>query len=411
MRVLIATSNLSIVGGIERYVQALIPALLKRGHEVSVLYEHGALPGVETVDMAGTDLVSWCWRDLGQTASGWEKVVQWKPDLVYSQGLQSIQAERTLLDNYPTVWYAHVYLGTCATGRKCHSFPQRRPCHRRFGPMCLVLHYPRRCGGLHPMRALEMYWAHASRNAQFNDYASILVASNAMYREYEQHGVRAGKLRLVPLPITDMSAGDMPPPARPVAAGILFVGRLTDLKGVDYLLRAIPMAAEKLGRRLTLTIAGDGPDRPSLEQLAGRLGVETRFAGWLQSKDKYEAMRQADLLAVPSLWPEPFGMVGMEAGCLGLPAVGFAVGGIPDWLLAGQTGEIAPGDPPTVEGLAAAIVRALADHNHYGRLRRGAFEASRRLNLERHLDQLETVLRAAACHSTPALPAMADITR
>ena len=44
---------------------------------------------------------------------------------------------------------------------------------------------------------------------------------------------------------------------------------------------------------------------------------------------------------MPSVWPEPFGLVGIEAGCVGLPAAGFGVGGIPDWLRPGETGELA----------------------------------------------------------------------
>src|SRR6202034_271377 len=98
-----------------------------------------------------------------------------------------------------------------------------------------------------------------------------------------------------------------------------------------------------------------------------------------------DLMRQADLVAVPSLWPEPFGLVGIEAGCFGVPAVGFAVGGIPDWLIPGQTGELAPADPPTVEGLAEAIVRALEDPAHYQKLCSGAWEMAKRFSLERHL--------------------------
>ena len=106
-------------------------------------------------------------------------------------------------------------------------------------------------------------------------------------------------------------------------------------------------------------------------------------------------MRQADLLAVPSLWPEPFGLVGIEAGCFGLPAVGYAVGGIPDWLIPGQTGELAPGDPPTVEGLAEAMARALADPEHHARLSRGAWELSKQFDTPRHLAMLEPILSAA----------------
>ena len=75
--------------------------------------------------------------------------------------------------------------------------------------------------------------------------------------------------------------------------------------------------------------------------------------------------------------------------------VGYAVGGIPDWLIGGETGEIASGDPPSVPGLADAIVRALADGRHYERLCRGAWDFARQFTLDRHLHQLESVLEAA----------------
>lgn len=106
-------------------------------------------------------------------------------------------------------------------------------------------------------------------------------------------------------------------------------------------------------------------------------------------------MRESDLLVVPSLWPEPFGLVGIEAGSLGIPAAGFASGGITDWLLPGETGELAPANPPTAEGLADAIARALADQEHYDRLRWGAWDFSKQFDLDRHVAQLEAILHAS----------------
>jgi glycosyltransferase involved in cell wall biosynthesis len=175
---------------------------------------------------------------------------------------------------------------------------------------------------------------------------------------------------------------------------LLFIGRLTKLKGVSHLLRAIPIAGRKLGRSLTLTIAGDGPEREGLEALAQELRVVANFIGWIQGNKTTDLMQESDLLAVPSLWPEPFGLVGIEAGACGLPAVAYRVGGIPDWLIAGESGELAPGDPPTVEGLADAIVRALANPSHYARLSRGAFEVASRFTLERHVFRMEEIFRA-----------------
>ena len=404
MRILIATCNRSIIGGIEKYLQVVIPALSKRGHAVAVLFEHSALAGIGTVDSPDTGLRTWEWQRQAPE-SIWDEIHQWQPDLVYSQGLQSVALENALLDRYPSAWYAHVYQGTCATGSKCHGFPEPRPCHRKFGPMCLVLHYPRRCGGLNPFRAWEMYQTHAARNARLSDHKAILVASRHMYQEFVRHDVADEKLHLVPLPL----AGDAPEIVSHEPAGsILFVGRLTRLKGVDYLMRAMPVAARKLGRPLSLTVAGDGPDRLSLERLARQLDIPVHFTGWLESEQKQQVMRNADLLAVPSLWPEPFGLVGIEAGQEGVPAVGYAVGGITDWLIERETGALAPGDPPTVEGLADAIVRALANPSHYAKLCHGAWELSRRFTLERHLAELEPVLNAV-CQVAPSPRTMAEV--
>jgi glycosyltransferase involved in cell wall biosynthesis len=127
-------------------------------------------------------------------------------------------------------------------------------------------------------------------------------------------------------------------------------------------------------------------------QEAARLGVSTEILGWIDSPRREAEMRRADVLLMPSLWPEPFGLVGIEAGCVGLPTVAFAGGGVPDWLTSGSNGEAAPGDFPTVEGLADALTRALADDAHWQRLRVGAWQASGSFNLNRHRDALLTQL-------------------
>ena len=221
-----------------------------------------------------------------------------------------------------------------------------------------------------------------------------------MRQEFRQHGVDIDRIHLVPLPINTSLPQGIAPSERRLRGRILFVGRLTDLKGADHLMKAIPQAAEKIGRPLTVTIAGDGPERTKLRSLAHRLGIEAEFAGWVQAEQKADLMRQSDLLAVPSLWPEPFALVGIEAGCLGLPAVAYSVGGIPEWLIPGRSGELAPGDPPTVEGLAKAIFRALADREHHAKLCQGAWEIAMQHTLDGHLENLEAILEAAK--QTPA---------
>jgi glycosyltransferase involved in cell wall biosynthesis len=81
---------------------------------------------------------------------------------------------------------------------------------------------------------------------------------------------------------------------------------------------------------------------------------------------------------------------------MGVPAVAYDVGGIKDWLHPGASGELAPGDPPTVAGLTDAIVRALADPAHYESLSRGAWETARTFTLASHLQTLLPILESAA---------------
>jgi glycosyltransferase involved in cell wall biosynthesis len=393
MRILIATSSRKIVGGLETYLQILIPALLKRKHAVAMVYDYFSNSGEPTVDPSEVELPRWRSADLAPGTNSWRDLAAWNPDVVYSHGLESIEAEQHLLDHYPTVLYSHTYRGTCISGQKCHTFPRVNPCSRKLGPMCLVLFYPRRCGGLNPVVAWNAYAKQKAFNAHFPAHRAVLVASRHMRDELQRHGVSSDVLHLTPLPVAGTDELIVPPRRMP-GGRLLFVGRLFDVKGARFLIEAIPKAAQRLGFSLTLTIAGDGPERRSLEDLAQRCHVDVEFPGWVDASQRQELMSQADLLVVPSLWPEPFGLVGVEAGCLGLPSVAYAVGGIPDWLIAGVTGEIAPGDPPGVDGLAEAIVRALADPEHYQNLSLGAWKMAKQFTMERHLAQLETILAA-----------------
>jgi glycosyltransferase involved in cell wall biosynthesis len=187
-----------------------------------------------------------------------------------------------------------------------------------------------------------------------------------------------------------------PPPVRSPTGVIAFSGRCTRLKGGDVLIRAVRLAAERLGRAFRVKYLGDGPEREHWLAEARRQGMPADATGWLDAEEVWPILADADLLAVPSVWPEPFGLVGVEAGCLGVPAVAFATGGILDWLKSGESGELAPADPPTAEGLADAICRALRDPEHHQKLRVGAWHAAQRFSRERHLDQLLAILQRVA---------------
>jgi glycosyltransferase involved in cell wall biosynthesis len=149
---------------------------------------------------------------------------------------------------------------------------------------------------------------------------------------------------------------------------------------------------------LRVTLGGDGPERERWQALAMRLGIDARFPGWLDAAGRDAAIRRATLVAVPSVWPEPFGLTGLEAASMGVPAVAFDVGGIREWLTDGDNGLLAPGSPPDASALADAITRAILDPSVLARLSSGARRRAAELTLDRHLDRLEPILLSACRH-------------
>jgi len=395
LRIAIANWTRGVGGGAERYLQALVPRLADAGHAIGLAVETDAARSAPTIDPPGGP-VEGIAIDPGDPAAAVRALRAWAPDVVYVHGLRSPKLEEALIAAAPAVLFAHNYYGTCATGTKRHTRPAVAMCARTLGVACLPLDYLRGCGIAGPAALLRSYRLQAGRRALLGCYRAVAVASRHMRDEFARHGVPDGRLHILPLPPTDIVPDPEPPGRRPLGDRILFLGRQTDLKGGAHLIAAVARASAAVGRRLSLVVAGIGPEAHEWRSLAERLGVPAEFPGYADGPRRTALLREADVVAVPSLWPEPFGLAGIEAGCVGVPAVAYAVGGIPDWLTPGVSGELAPGDPPTVEGLADALARALGSPDHRARLARGAWETARRFSMERHLAQLETVLAAAA---------------
>ncbi len=396
MRILIATSNRAVVGGVETYLRALLPALRAQGHELGLICANPAAEGRPTVDDLCADLPVWI---KAHPADVLAAANEWAPSVVYSQQQPDPTAEEALLGRFPTVLYAHDYNATCISGTKTHAFPAPAACFRRLSPLCLGLYYPRRCGGLNPITALGLYQNARKRQRLLPKYRAILVASRHMVNELSRNDLCSARIVLnAPFP-NAIRPDPAAPTVRPIAGRILFVGRITALKGWRPLVAALSLASTRLGRLLMLTVAGDGPQRAAFEAEARTHAVPTEFVGWVDAVRRTALMRQADLLAIPSTWPEPFGLVGIEAGCVGLPAVGYAVGGITDWLIPGTSGELAP-SPSTAESLAEAMVRALSDAAHWQRLREGAWQVSQQFSVESHLGRLIPILEEACGKGT-----------
>lgn len=388
MRILIAQEALVGAGGIESYLASVIPALLARGHSVAFLHlSPRAAQG--PLRLGHPDVPS-----AGVSDEGLEPCMAWvrrfRPDVCFSHNISKLEVDERLTREWPTVKMMHGYFGTCVSSQKAHAFPAIKPCSRTFGAGCLALYLPRYCGQLRPARMLRQFrWAGA-QHALLARYAHVVVASRHMATEFERHGVPPSNLTVAPLfPALVDSDGPRPLPREHT---VLFAGRMTPLKGADVLLRAVAVARTRLRMPVRVVLAGAGPEAGRLKVLASALGVSTTFAGWVTGADREALFRGASLLAMPSLWPEPFGLAGLEAAAHGVPAVAFDVGGIREWLRDGIGGRFAA-PAGSAEALGLLLAEILNDPEQLGRLSRGAREVATQLSLEAHLSIVEPILR------------------
>ena len=146
---------------------------------------------------------------------------------------------------------------------------------------------------------------------------------------------------------------------------ILFVGRLIEFKGVEYLVRAIPKIRVSYPKAKVLVI-GSGPEKARLVKLAEILNVQDSvvFKKEIPQEELPDYYCVADVVVLPSIHTrkgetEGLGVVLLEAMACGVPVVGSNVGGIPDIIKHGETGLLAAEKDP--EDLADKILKLVDD--------------------------------------------------
>ena len=145
---------------------------------------------------------------------------------------------------------------------------------------------------------------------------------------------------------------------------VLSAGRLVPKKGFDTALRAMDQIRETVPDALLL-IAGDGPERSSLEKLTRSLdlGNHVHFLGAVPQDELRRYYSTADVFLMAGRQTqgdvEGFGLVFLEANACGTPVVGARVGGVPDAIVDGKTGHLVPPEDP--DATASAVSTLLTD--------------------------------------------------
>jgi glycosyltransferase involved in cell wall biosynthesis len=188
----------------------------------------------------------------------------------------------------------------------------------------------------------------------------VIAITHALARfQVERVGLPGEKVEVIHYGLDDVPSawGTNPPDDVPADARVLLcVCRLERQKGVDVAIRALREIP-----RAHLVVLGEGPERAALEQLARELDVSVHLPG--RVPDVAAWLRRADVLVHPVRW-EGFGLALLEAMLGSLPVVATNVSSIPEIVVDGETGLLVP--PNDSAALARAITRVLDDPRDYG---------------------------------------------
>jgi glycosyltransferase involved in cell wall biosynthesis len=258
-----------------------------------------------------------------------------KIDLIHLHTVYQPRITRNCLKLRPVVKTPHATDMVCPGTNKFFTNSEQI-CNIPFGKHCLLHAYTERCCSRSPQRLFSNYYNVYSEVNEFSDqYRATIVMSDFVKSECIKTGMNPDKIFTVPYftPVVE--------PTKNINHNkrLLYVGRLTLVKGVHTMIEALAplLNAEK---DVFLDIIGDGPYRTQLEKLVSdyRLTNQVQFHKWKPKAFINEALSKCAMLIFPSIYPEAFGIAGIEAMMHAKPVIGFDVGGVSTWLKNNETG-------------------------------------------------------------------------
>lgn len=183
-------------------------------------------------------------------------------------------------------------------------------------------------------------------------------------------------------------------PGKPVR--LLFFKHHRIEYGADILLEAFARALKEIRPDLavTLTLGGQGPLSEQLKSQAQELGVSgaVSFPGFVPHEKALEFIAGHDIMVMPTLVEEGFGVAALEAQALGLPVIASKTGGVPDIVIDGETGLLTP--PGDIGALAKAMIVLISDAELRAKMgQAGAARVRRMFDHKKSLDKMAELYR------------------
>lgn len=361
---------LPVIGGMETHAHELGLELTARGHKVEILtanMDHSGSRAGKQEEMIDGILVRRypVWLRLGKFASFWPRFVSdlSRYDIIHVQSMRQPHTDLGLVFGK-------------LNGKKV-VFSTQSPLHKGTHGRLMEIAILAYDNIVLPLisRFYDCIYAHHQAEKEY------LVA----------HGVPERLVRVVHLGVgreafREWPGGFFKKIRRRGGKILLFVGRLSNMKGLDLLLRAFSIAGKKHRNWQLVLVGPDGGELDKLKRLQAELGVRNvHFWGTLTEGDVEKACADADLFVLPSIY-EPYGLVLIKAMAKGVPAIAMDRGGPTEIIKDGKTGLLSKYDP---KSLSACMELLFSDDKLRKRMGASAKKWSRKFTLKKMVDEYE----------------------
>ena len=349
MRLLVAAERLGPLGGMERALGVLLPALAARGAQVRVIARTIAAPA------NGLDAVAIPWADEHDppdpaAAHAVRAVIRaFAPAAALAANVMDAGVVAALRAVPRVVYQVHDHRPFCPNGDR--RFPRTGAnCTHALGGACVLHALTEGCVYGPRPRTLRLLRRRQALRDAIAGADAVAAASRYVADLAQRSGIDAARVHEIPVPLPDDAFAS--PVVEAPAGTVAFAGRVVAQKGLLSLVRAIGRIDAP--RRPRLDVYGDGPALAEAAACARRLDVALTAFGNVDPAAVRDGFDRATVAAVPSLWAEPFGLAGIEAHARGRAVVAYDTGGIDAWLRDGRNGLAVP------LGDEAALARAIA---------------------------------------------------
>ncbi len=346
MKILLQNQYDDLLGGVETYFKLIVDVLVEKGHEVIIVYTKSGKKrdikknGYKAFYLPNLDLAeNICYSKARQKEIKKDidflksMVIGEKPDIIHLNNTH-YPGQYSFLNKYaPIIQTVHDFFNCCNTVLKI--LPDGI-CDSPLGTSC----FKNKC--ISPVSIMEL-WRFRTKclnREAMKSFQRLLVTTPYMKEMLICNGFQENRIQVMPLFVEDWGMN-----IRNDESIIMYVGRLAKEKGVSHFIHML----KELSINFKAFIIGDGPQREECENLVNLMGLNKRieFTGFLNRSEIKDYFAKASVVVVPSLWPEPFCLVGLEAMSCSKPVVAYDVGGVSSWLRDNYNGYLAyRGDIP-----------------------------------------------------------------